>query len=425
MYLSDSFRSSVQNILTHKLRSLLTLSAIIIGIFAVVIMFSSVSGIKKLVTESMEQLGWNNSVIILIGQTPQRTGRRVSGAGERFMHIPRPVKPLTIHDYHTLKREVDHKYLYAMIDSWSRLHLRDRQENIRLRATTRDFFDSRSYTITKGRFFNGFEENTAQKVAVIGQYTADKFYPDSDPLEDTITVGNNRFRIIGVVSTAVVSSDVGMDFGHWNRQQDFNAVYIPLSTGARYIKQGNEVDQLYIQSHDDESYSRMVTRARQTLMANHNMGHYLHFGDVGSVMFRINQEIEDNMRKWNITLTAIASISLIVGGLGLFSTMLISINERMMEIGIRKSVGATSKDIFLHFIVEALLLALIGALIGISLALFMLRVVSVAINFSFPIVVEGIVLGIAFAFIIGFLSGFYPAFKASETNPIQAIYYNE
>jgi len=131
------------------------------------------------------------------------------------------------------------------------------------------------------------------------------------------------------------------------------------------------------------------------------------------------------MKKWNITLSAIASISLIVGGIGLFSTLLISINERMKEIGIRKSIGATNLDIFLLFILEAIILALIGALIGIIFSSLLIVGISAALKFTFPIPVEGILLGLTFSVVIGIFSGLFPAIKASKIDPIEAIYYFE
>ncbi|MBW6515229.1 MAG: ABC transporter permease [Candidatus Cloacimonetes bacterium] len=425
MFLVDSFKSSFINIFAHKLRSFLTLIAIIIGIFSVVVMFSSVYGIKKFITQNVEQMGWNNSIIIYPSEGHQTTVSSRLGVGRRFMYMRRQVKPLDLSDMQVLRSNVEYKHLYAMIDSWSRINLDNRQDWVRLRATNLDYFITKTYPIAKGRFFNHFEQRSASKVAVVGHNFAQKYFPDSEPMGEIITLGANRYKIIGVLADDVLNLGPGMNFNEWERRQDLEAVYIPLSTGALYLRQDNAIDYIYIQSHDTESYNHMKNRTRQILLANHKMGHNFSFQDVGAQMVTITEELDNFMEKWNITLTTIASISLIVGGLGLFSTMLISISERMLEIGIRKSVGATSRDIFIHFILESLILALIAAVIGISLALLGLTAVSMALKFTFPAVPEGILLGIGFALVIGFLSGLYPALKASEINPIEAIYYNE
>ncbi len=149
------------------------------------------------------------------------------------------------------------------------------------------------------------------------------------------------------------------------------------------------------------------------------------YNDVGAFMLKITTEINEMMKKWNVTLSAIASISLLVGGIGLFSTLLISINERMKEIGIRKSIGATDMDIFLLFILEAIILALIGALMGIIFSSLLIFGISTALDFNFPIPIQGIMLGLGFAVVIGIFSGLFPAIKASKIDPIEAIYYFE
>jgi len=147
--------------------------------------------------------------------------------------------------------------------------------------------------------------------------------------------------------------------------------------------------------------------------------------DIGDMILNITQEINKFMDKWNVTLIAIASISLIVGGIGLFSTLLISIQERMTEIGIRKSIGATEQDIFFYFIFEALALAFIGAILGVVLAWILIVLIAKGINFPLYLPVQGVAVGIGFSLLVGFLSGIYPAWKATGIDPIQAIYYHE
>jgi putative ABC transport system permease protein len=424
MFLTESFRSSVQNIFAHKMRSMLTILAIIIGIFAVVVMFSSVYGIKQLVSDNMEKLGFNNSIIIYPSQGHQ-TNVASTGGSRRFMYMQRQVKPLSLSDYQVLKKHVEHKHLYGTIERWFRYSSKKGQDWLRLIATTDDYFNSKTYPIGKGRMFNNYEIANALPVCVVGYHFANDYFPDSDPLGEIITVAGHRFKIIGVLQNDVLASGAGMNFNQWERRRDLQSVYIPLSTGAKYLKIDNSIDMLFIQSEHFSGFNDMKNRTRQVLLANHKMGHNFSFEDIGSMILNVTKELDEFMHKWNMTLTIIASISLIVGGLGLFSTMLISISERMMEIGIRKSVGATQGNIFLHFIMESMLLSLFGALIGIALSTLLLVAISMALQFQFPVVTEGILLGIGFAVIIGFFSGFYPAWKASEINPIQAIYYND
>ena len=420
MYFFESIGSSFQNIFTHKLRSFLTLLGIIIGVFAVVTMFSTVYGLKTMINEKMEEMGWNNSIIVYPSSSETRFSRRRL----RFRYINRETKPITFSDYTMLKNDVSSRYIYGYISSYEKFFINDKQENVHLKATNNEFFLSKTYKLKIGRYFNQYEESNAIKVCVIGFYFAEKYFDERKALENIITIGGNRYKIIGVLNKDELNQS-GMNFNKWERHNDLEAVYIPLSTGARYLRSDNAIDYIYLQATNDKTFAEMKTGTWQKLLANHKMAHDFSFNDVGALLFKITEEINEMMKKWNITLSAIASISLIVGGIGLFSTLLISINERMMEIGIRKSIGATDKDIFILFLAESIVLALIGAFIGIFFSSFLVKALTMALKSRFAMPVEGVLIGIAFSVFIGVISGIYPAIKASRIDPIKAIYYFE
>lgn len=422
MHFFESFGSSFQNIFSHKMRSILTLLGIIIGVFAVVTMFSTIYGLKQMITEKMESMGWNNSLIIYpsTGQENSRSRQR----NFRFRYINREAKPLTIDDYLMLRSETTSKSIYGYINTWQRFQYKDNEEWLRLNGTNNEFFINKTYGIRSGRLFMAFEEANAAKVCIVGHYFVEKYFPKDDPLDKFLTIGQNRFKIIGILEEDQLNS-AGMDFNRWERRHDLGAVYIPLSTGAKYLRNDNAIDYIYIQAFDGKHYWKLKTEVTQKLLAKHNMAHDFTFNDVGAMLYQITNEIGEMMKKWNITLSAIASISLIVGGIGLFSTLLISINERMMEIGIRKSIGATNADILTLFLMEAIILALLGALIGVGISSSLILVIGKALKFSFPVPIEGIFLGLGFAVVIGLVSGLYPAIKASRIDPIKAIYYFE
>lgn len=238
-----------------------------------------------------------------------------------------------------------------------------------------------------------------------------------------LQLGEHRLRVVGVLKDDQLSSGGGMNFNAWERKDELSAVYLPLKYGAYRFGTNKGVHMIYLQAHDEEEFRELKTQARQLLLARHRMYPNFSFLDVGELILTITKEIEGYMEKWNITLIAIASISLIVGGIGLFSTLLISIQERMTEIGVRKSVGATEKDIFYYFIFEALALALLGALLGILLAWIALSLISKAIDFPLYLPVQGVLVGLFFSLVTGFVSGLYPALKAASVDPIKAIYY--
>ena len=420
MHIIDGILSSLQTIMSHKFRSFLTLLGIIIGVTSVVAMFSSVNGIKVIIADKMEGMGFNNSLVVTPNTGQTQTRRRGFGMTRGFWWAARRAKPISYRDYEALKAEVDNKYIYGMIESWA---LTIDNKWLRIKATNDDFFYSKTYVLKEGRFFNHFEMKRAEKVCVVGPDFAKEHFSGENPIDKFITAGNNRYKIIGVLGQDPLKTGGAFNFNDWERDWDLKAVYIPLRTGAVYLRRNMALDTIFLQAEDSEKFIEMKNRTRQVLLANHNMAKDFSFEDIGSYVLNITEEINDVQKKWSITLLAIATISLVVGGIGLFSTLLISINERMTEIGIRKSVGARDRDIFFYFILEALTLSFIAASIGIVFGVLITKGLGMAIKINVPISVMSIYVGFAFSLVIGFLSGLYPAIKAAQINPIQAIYY--
>lgn len=421
MHYGDALGSSIQSILSHKLRSFLTLLGIIIGVMAVVTMFSSVYAIQALIQKNMEGLGWNNSLIITPAMTQPEQDRRLM----QFRRTPQSVAGLNYEDYIAIRDNTRYRSIYGMLELPSLEKINNKDIQVRIRATNPQFFITKSYAIGRGRYFSDYEEQNSLPVAVLGHLFVQEHFGGVDPVGRVITLSSHRFRVVGVLAGDALSEGNGMNFNSWEQDEDLRAVYIPLRYGAQYLSPTKIVNYIYVQAHSELDYELLKTEVRQLMLARHNMYPNFSFQDIGAVLFKINEEIDNYMRKWNITLSAIASISLIVGGIGLFSTLLISIQERMLEIGVRKSIGATEKDIFFYFILEALTLALIGAFLGIAFAWLALSAMSSAIKVPLYLPYEGVTLGILFSCLIGFVSGLYPALKASRIDPIQAIYYAE
>jgi len=423
MHFRDGIKSAFQSIFSHKLRSLLTLTGIVVGVLAVVTMFSSVYALKGLIKNNMEGMGWNLSVIIVPGYNEgdaQNTNKL-----SKIRRARQSVPELSYDDFLALREKLPCKSAYGMIETTSLMRLGNKTNNVRLRATNTEFFRNKSYVIGKGRYFRAYEEEQGAAVAVIGYEFANQYFKVKDPLGKELQFGKHRFLIVGVLADDVLNSGNGMNFNPWERRQDLKAVYVPLAYGAHYFGTGDMIHQIYLQADSEADYAGLKSGARQLLLSRHSMFPNFQFVEIGDFMLTITKEIDGFMKKWNITLIAIASISLIVGGIGLFSTLLISIQERMSEIGIRKSIGATENDIFFYFIFEALSLAFIGAALGVMIAWIVLMLIAKGIHFPLYLPVQGVSLGIGFSLVIGFVSGIYPALKAAGIDPIQAIYYRE
>ena len=423
MHYRDGIHSAFQSIFSHKTRSLLTITGIVIGVLAVVSMFSSVYALKTLINKNMEGMGWNLSLVIIPGSSGY-----VWGSEKDQKVIPRAaqnIPELNYDDFLAIKKNLSYKSIYGMIESTSLIRRGNELKSVRLRATTTEFFRNKSYPIGQGRYFNEYENDNKLPVAVLGSMVAKDYFAKTNPVGKILQLGSQRFTVVGVLAGDDLNSGNGMNFNAWERKEDLKAIYVPLHYGASYLGTGGMVHQIYVQAANEKNFNELKKQARQLLLSRHNMYPNFSFMDIGAMMLTINNEIEGMMRKWNITLIAIASISLIVGGIGLFSTLLISIQERMSEIGIRKSIGASEKDIFFYFIFESLALASLGAAFGVLLAWLLLIILAQAIHFPFYLPIQGVSLGIGFSLLIGFISGLYPALKAAGIDPIQAIYYRE
>lgn len=424
MHFGDGIRSAFTSIASHKLRSVLTTTGIVIGVMAVVTMFSSVYAIKRLISENMEGMGWNYSLLITnsYNQGNQSQSRAAVQVQRR---ASQNVQPLSYDDYLALRDSLDYKCIYGLLETSNLLRFGNKDNYITLRATNNGFFTSKNYDLISGRYFSNLELEEGLPVAVVGSGFVDSYYSGQDLLDQTLILGNHRFRVIGIIGIDNLNSGGGMNFNSWERDNDLQAVYVPLKYGVYRLSINKMVPLIYLQAKDQTTFSQLRTKARQILLSRHNMYPNFAFMDVGAMMLTVSEELDKNMRKWNITLSAIASIALLVGGVGLFSTLLISIQERMTEIGIRKSIGASERDIFFYFIMEALILAWIGAAVGIGLAWILVTIVSNIMHFRLFLPQSGVLLGILFSTIIGFISGLYPALKAAKIDPIKAIYYKD
>jgi len=387
----------------------------------VVTMFSSVYALKKLIKDNMEGMGWNYSVVITA-----EGGERIIGPRTMRRAIRRSaqnVRTIDYDDFLALRDGIPHRSMYGMIESNTLHRFKGKDKFVRVRATNPEFFVNKNYAVLRGRYYTEKEGDQLLPVALLGYYFAQDHFGTSDPVGEVLTLGKYRYRIVGVLDKDKLAANSGMNFNTYERKMDLEAVYVPLQYGATYFGTGKGLHMIYLQATSEEAFGSMKSSARQLLLSRHNMYPNFSFMDIGDMLLTINKEIDDQMRKWNITLSAIASISLLVGGIGLFSTLLISIQERMTEIGVRKSIGATDSSIFFYFLYEAVALALGGALLGILLAWLILTSIGKAIHFPLYLPIAGVGLGTFFSLLIGVVSGLYPAIKASQIDPIKAIYY--
>ncbi len=421
MKFTEPFVSGLKSILSHKLRSILTLAGIVIGVAAVTTMFSSVNAMKQLIEETISSLGYDN-VIILYSTFPnsEKSKLKTYTAKPRF-------KNLTYNDYEVLKSKLNNvEYLYPGINDEKVCIINGKSSKVRLNGVNNAFFKDKNYLVGNGRLFSIIEQSEGQNVCIIGSSLKKKFYPETDALGKFISIGNIRLKIVGVLKDEGLDKPGKVVRGNiWERRRDHESCFIPSKCAAIYLRPNMQIDNIWIKAIDSEKVGSVFNQAKQLLLATHNMADDIEIQDISSVMLEVREQINTQMKNWNIILLCISGISLFTGGIGLFSILLISIRERMKEIGIRKSIGAKNKDIFAHFLLESITLAFMGGIFGSGLALILIKFITSKIEVAFSFPITGIIVGLIFAIIVGFVSGLYPSLKASKIDPIKAIFYTE
>jgi len=405
----QSARIAVRALRVNKLRSALTMLGIIIGVGAVIAMVAVGSGAQARVAEQIQSLG-SNLIVVLSGS--------VTSSGLRLGHGSRPT--ISEDDAWAIQREVRAVQVAApSVRGTEQVVYGNLNWATTVQGVTAEYFEARDWSLVAGRPIGSDDVEGATKVALLGQTTIENLFADADPLGQVIRVHNVPFVVIGVLERKGQSS--------WGQDQD-DVILLPLSTAKKAVlgvgkanPRGVGTIAIKIRPEEDmaeaEVQIRALLRQRHKLKSDQEDDFWLR--NLADVL----QTQEESSRVMTYLLAAIASVSLVVGGIGIMNIMLVSVTERTREIGLRMAVGARRRDILVQFLVEAITLSLIGGAIGITVGLGGSRAISYVAEWRTLVAPEAIALAFGFAAAIGVFFGFYPARKAARLNPIEALRY--
>jgi putative ABC transport system permease protein len=400
-------RIALRALAVNKLRSALTMLGIVIGVGAVIVMIAVGAGAQARVEEQIRALG-SNLLLVMPGSTTAGGVRMGFGSGST----------LTEDDVVAINREIPEALAAPALRGSAQVVWGNSNWSTQIYGITPEYLDVRQWPLASGRVFEAGEMQGAAKVCLIGATVAKQLFGSADPLDQSIRIKRVPFTVIGVLDVKGQSM-IGTD------QDDL--ILVPIKTarsrvlGTASAARNRTVGTIWVKAADEVDTKVVEEQVRALLRQRHR----IQAGADDDFSLRNLQEVmaaqEASSRVLALLLAAVASVSLLVGGIGIMNIMLVSVTERTREIGLRMAVGARTRDILGQFLVEAVTLSLIGGLIGVALG--MGTSLGIAEFFGWRVVVspEAIGLAVAFAFGIGVFFGFYPARKAARLNPVEAL----
>jgi len=402
--LADVVRSGLLELWAHKLRSMLTLTLLMLGVFALVVMTSVMDGVVDKVSTGFAGMSWDGT-LMLTPKSPETTEeqkRFAMSPGLRFEDLPRLTAP--------------HPKILAFIPRAQKrtaVRVAGTTERTWIIGVAHDNGHWMNRPIGLGRGLTADDQRRRATVAVVGATLGSKLFGGSDPVGKDITVERVRFRIVGVQATGQVFSD--------ENYYDANGISIPLETYVDRIDSEHKLEHLSVKlrSKKDvgEVSAMMLGRARQ---AHHGIED-TEIKDLQAELAQSYGNFLDEIRGWRIVLSSLAATVLLVGGVGVLSVMLISFSDRRYEIGLRKAMGASDGEILVQFLLEACVLAALGASVGTFLGAVLCEALSSKFPYGLVVNPVGLVVAWVVALALAILFGMYPAVRAARLSPMEAM----
>lgn len=401
--LKEGFLMAWASIIANKMRSLLTMLGIIIGVAAVIALVSVGYGVRQQVSDSISSLGSN--LLIVYPGAPRTPGVRPAAGSDKTLKVGDAKAIAKLPDVSAVSPVVSKSYVVVyQSKNWT----------TNVEGVSPSFADINNWTIKAGRFITDSSVERRERVAVIGATVAKNLFGTEEPVGKDIRINNAPYKIIGVLNAKGSGS-----FG--NDQDDI--IFIPYTTGMERLLGKDYLNMIYVKAADGINLNQVQSDIENILRVRHGIKDSSKDDFNVRNMQTVMQTMESTTGTLTMFLGAVAAISLIVGGIGIMNIMLVSVTERTREIGIRKALGATYNTIIMQFLIEAIVISLFGGIIGIILGVGMAEVISHFSSMKTVITSGPILLSFGFSMAIGLIFGIYPAQKAARLNPIDALHY--
>lgn len=409
-----SLKFAWQSLLAHKGRTILTVLGVVIGIGAVIMVMSAGESIKGLVLGEIESFGTN--IINTEVKVPSTARNSASSAMSMAQGVQ--ITTLTDKDAEAVGKLPNIKNYYGAVIGQDVVSYQEENKTTYFYAVSPSYIDIDKSEVAEGRFYTESENNELAKVVVLGKKIADKLFKDANPVNQSIKIGRLKFQVIGVLKEK--GGGFGFSFD--------DLIYVPLKTGQKLLMGINHVSNIVAQVENPDIQDQTADDIVQLLRQRHGTTDTKDDDFAVTTMTEARDMISTVFGGITLLLIAIAAISLIVGGVGIMNIMYVSVTERTFEIGLRKSVGATPKQILWQFLWEAVIITIFGGIIGIVLGVILALATSFAAqqfgyDWPFALPLYSVLIAFIFCATVGLLFGYYPASRAAKMNPIAALRY--
>lgn len=407
MNLWESVRTSAAEIRSHKLRSTLTLVGIVLGTTSLVVMVSVIGGAAVAVQKGLSDLGFDG-VMFAHAETPRD---RIENKKRGYSRGLRTADLRFVEEGRSIIQDAA-----PVVFTTETALVNGRDLNLNVEGITPAYGAIRNRTVESGRYIVASDVESLAPVCVIGNKLKEDAFGSEEAVGREVVLRGVRFHVVGVLRK-LGSSQVNDD----DMEKDNAKVYVPITTLQKHFF-GNDTVNAYVFRVGDVTALKDGQKEAEALLRRGHRGITdFKIDNIGEEILRVRREVDKLIGNWTVVLASIAGISLLVGGIGIFSVMQISISERVYEIGLRKSIGATDGAIFGQFLVESVSLSLVGGLIGSLIGLGVTLLAGQAFEDGLAVSPASLVMAAAFAIVIGLSAGVYPALRASRLAPVDAL----
>ena len=408
MSIGEITRTSLSEIRHNKLRSALTLLGIILGTLSITVMTSFLDGVIATVWQGFDDLGFDG--VMYVVERPPRD-LRDQAIFERS-------KGLQPEDANVLLARREILSAVAPVSFSEEMVRRGSVERkVRVMGATESYNTVRNRSMDAGRWLGDLDVKSFARVCVLGYRLKNRLFGTEDAVGKTITLGGRAFRVIGVgkkLGNAFVNDDEFIE--------EMEGVSVPLTTLRKfYSGEDQPLGFMAVKTNQFERLGDLKAETIASLKIAHRGAEDFRVQNIAEEILRSRKGVTEILVNWRIVLGSIAGIALLVGGIGLLSVLLISIGERLYEIGLRKALGATDTEIFFQFLSESVILSVIGGLLGAAGGIGITKMASGFFPSGLPVRMSGVVIAVGIAVLLGILYGIYPALKASRMEPVEAI----